>query len=437
MKPGKSLLCLLPLLLLLTGAAGWLRQWPIATIDKKAKAYRVELGEAVYRHARDIALRDVAVIDADGRPVPAMLFAADAPTAQAPGQQPLRWFALPKAPAATLDMMSERDESGQLLRIRTREVRRADADGDSWLVDMSPLPVKPEALLLQFAPEAQFSASMRVEGSDDLKSWAILHDKIAVLQLQQGDARMVQTRIALAGQARYLRLTLQGAEAVLQAVLAELPAAHVEPERAWQRYQSKPDQERLSFEFEVDGRQPFDRVDVILPGSALARFRLESRDSPQQPWQHRAGPWMQYQLGEEARSAAQQFAPLRQRYWRLIADRPLHDMPQLQLGWRPEVLIFVATGKPPYRLVAGSATQQRQDAPVADVLAQMRGNYGTQWRPAMAEVSGEGEIADSNALTVARDNKPLLLWVILIVAVLLIGGFAVSLLKAQRTDEHA
>lgn len=436
MKRNK-ILWLLPWLLLLTGAAGWLRQWPITSNDGEAKAYRIELGEAVYRHAEDIALRDVDVIDAEGRPVPAMLFAADAPTAQAPVQQPLRWFALPKTPAATLDMISERDENGQLLRVQTREIRTMGEDGDSWLVDMSPLPVKADALQLQFAPQAQFSASMRVEGSDDLKNWWILHEKSAILQLQQGGARMLQTRIELAGQARYLRLTLQGAKAPLQAVIAELPAAHIEPERAWQRYQGRPDQDRLSFEFEVDGRQPFDRVDVILPGSTVARFYLESRDDPQQPWQHRAGPWMQYQLGEAARSSAEQLAPVRQRYWRLRTDRPLHDVPQLQLGWRPEVLIFVAAGKPPYRLVAGSATQRRQDAPIADVLAQMRNSYGASWRPAIAEVSGEGEIADSNALSVPRDNKRLLLWAVLIVAVLLIGGFAVSLLKVQRADEHA
>lgn len=435
MKCGKNVLCLLPLLLLLTGAAGWLRQWPITSTDAEAKAYRIELGEAVYRHAQDIGLGDVDVVDAEGRAVPAMLFAADAPTAQAPGQQPLRWFALPPAQAATLDMISERDENGQVLSIKTREVKTIGADGDSWLVDMSPLSLKPDALLLQFSPEAQFSASMRVEGSDDLKSWWVMHEKSAILQLRQNGEQMLQTRIALEGQARYLRLTLQGAKAPLQAVLVELPAAPVEPERAWQSYQGKASQDRLSFGFEVQGRQPFDRVDVILPGSALARFRLESRDSPQQPWQHRAGPWVQYQLGADARSAAQQFAPLRQRYWRLIADSPLPDAPQLQLGWRPEVLIFIATGQPPYRLLAGSATQRRQDAPVADLLAQMRGNYGAKWQPAKAEISGEGELVDATALQAPRDKRPLLLWAILIAAVLLIGGFAVSLLKGAKPRE--
>ncbi|PJK12995.1 hypothetical protein CO614_02825 [Lysobacteraceae bacterium NML120232] len=435
MKNHKRAVVLLPLLLLLTGAAGWLRQWPIASADQAAEAYRVQLDASVYRHASDKALGDVAVIDAQERMMPAMLFAADMPTAQAPSLHALRWFTLPQVPLARLDLISERDENGRVLSIKAREIKTVGSEGDSWLVDASTLSARPDALLLQFAPEAQFSANMRVEGSNDLKTWWTWHENNAVLQLRQGDERMVQTRIALGEQARYWRLTLQGASVPLQAVWAELPTAPVEPARTWQDYQGRASADRRSFEFEAAGRQPFDRADVLLPGSTLAHFRLESRDDPTQPWQHRAGPWTQYRLGEAARSEAQGFVPVRQRYWRLVADRPIDDAPQLRLGWRPEVLIFIAAGQSPYRLVAGSATRAREDAPLADLLLKMRSEQGANWQPASAWIQGEGEVSDASALEKPRDYKRLLLWGILLLAVLLVGGFAVSLLREKKVHE--
>ena len=105
------------------------------------------------------------------------------------------------------------------------------------------------------------------------------------------------------------------------------------------------------------------------------------------------------------------------------------------LSWLPEVLVFVASGKPPYRLVAGSAQQLRQDAPIADLLADIRGERGVGWQPASARIEGPGEMSDPAALSAPRDWKNYALWGVLLLAALVVVGFAVSLLRANAARD--
>ena len=176
---------------------------------------------------------------------------------------------------------------------------------------------------------------------------------------------------------------------------------------------------------------------MVLPGNSAVSWRLESRDSDEAPWQLRAGPWAQYRIGDAQRSRPQLLAPLRQRQWRLVSDVAVAQTPQLRLGWQPETLMFVASGRAPYRVVAGSVQYQRQDAPLGDLLAGIRADRGADWQPAAATIRGDGEAGDPSALNPARDWKNYALWGVLLLAALLVLAFAASLLRgnASRADK--
>ena len=121
--------------------------------------YRIELTEAVYRSAHDADLRDVAVIDANDQPVPAMLFAADTPAAGKAQQVGVPWFALPDAaelPSSELRVISERATDGRVLRVETRDITDARAP-QSWLVDASALRSPVRALRLGLRTDAPVS----------------------------------------------------------------------------------------------------------------------------------------------------------------------------------------------------------------------------------------------------------------------------------------
>ncbi|MBE2210200.1 MAG: DUF3999 domain-containing protein [Xanthomonadaceae bacterium] len=433
----------LPLLLLAMGAAGWLRQWPVSLSQPDAGAYRIELTEAVYRSAHDADLRDVAVIDANDQPVPAMLFAADTPAAGKAQQVGVPWFALPDAaelPSSELRVISERATDGRVLRVETRDITDARAP-QSWLVDASALRSPVRALRLGLRTDAQVEARLRVEGSDDLMDWRVLTGDVGILQVTRDGQTLGQTRVPLPQSALYLRMTQTGGEPLpLTAVNAEIgPAAPVAARQSRDYAPSEVAKDRRSFEFSVDGLQPFDQADVVLPGNSAVSWRLESRDSAETPWQLRAGPWAQYRIGDGQNSRPQLLAPIRQRQWRLVSDVAVAETPKLRLSWQPEVLMFVASGNAPYRVVAGSVQHQRQDAPLGDLLAGIRANRGADWQPAIATIQGEGEAGDPDALRVPHDWKNYALWGVLLLAALLVIGFAVSLLRgrgdASRADE--
>ena len=97
------------------------RQWPLQLSQPDAGAYRVPLDASVYSavHWRD--LRDVRVIDADGKPVASVVYAAAVPLGGPVRIAPLQWFALPAASVGGDDDLSvvvERDTAGKVVSIR-------------------------------------------------------------------------------------------------------------------------------------------------------------------------------------------------------------------------------------------------------------------------------------------------------------------------------
>ena len=432
---------LLPIVVLAMGAAGWLKQWPVTLSEPDAGAYRITLSEAVYRTARDAGLRDVTVVDADGQPVPSMLFSADAPASSNGERIQAPWFVLPggeQLASGEIRVISERASDGRVLRVEARDGASTTQRG-SWLIDASGLRVPVAALLLTLASNAQVEAGFRVEGSDDLANWRMLEADAAVLQLVRDNGQLRQTRIPLSSAARYLRLTQASGVAVpVTDIAIETSPVAAAVHAEWRDFTpTAVAADRRSFEYIVDGSQPFDQADVVLPGNSAVRWRLESRDSNEAPWSLRAGPWAQYRVGDAQRSRPQVLVPMRHREWRLVSDVAVSKTPTLRLGWQPEVLIFVASGKAPYRLVAGSAQQARQDAPLDDLLADIRAERGADWQPATASINGDGEASDASALSAARDWKNYILWAVLLLAALMVAGFAASLLRGHsRRDER-
>ena len=117
----KRLLWLALLPLSAQAADDFARQWPLQLSQADAGAYRVTLDAPVYAAAYWRDLRDVRVIDADGRPVASAVYAADTPVSAPLRSVELQWFALPAAATSADDDLSvvvERDARGRLLSIR-------------------------------------------------------------------------------------------------------------------------------------------------------------------------------------------------------------------------------------------------------------------------------------------------------------------------------
>ena len=432
------------------------RQWPLTLGQEQSGAYRVVLDAAVYRSASQASLGDIEVFNAEGQPLPAAVLSPAQPLAQPPRLLELPWFPLPAIdPAAggsDLRLVAERDEEGAIVRIEAgigAPGATTTAPGQ-WLIDASRLREPVRALLLEWErPPQSLQARYRVEGSNDLRQWRTLNEGTTLLDLERGGERLRQGRIVLDGQARYLRLLPvrpgPGPLPVLSGVVAEL--APPPPQARWEwvelEGQRRNEGGREYFEFELPGRFPVERADVRLPGNNAVEWTLHSRERGDASWIWRAGPWMAFQVGAGAGQASQSDPrPLamvvRDRHWRLGAGSAVGaQVPVLRLGYRPEVMVFLAQGEPPYALAAGSANARRADAPIPALLEALRRQRGAGWQPAPAYLAPEPEeLAGERALAPQRqiDWKSLLLWALLVGGAVLVAALGLSLLRQPPRD---
>ncbi len=109
--------------------------------------------------------------------------------------------------------------------------------------------------------------------------------------------------------------------------------------------------------------------------------------------------------------------------------------PVLRLGYRPGSVVFLAQGRAPYLLVAGSANAGDAQATLEPMLAALRERNGAHWQPIAASL-GEGRVRAGEAAyqpaAPKRDWKNLVLWAVLVAGALAVAGFAFSLLRNPR-----
>ena len=151
--------------------------------DNSSAAWQITLSEEVYRWSQDDRLRDVAVFNAEGRPVPLARWQQEPEEHIERRQSELPAFELPEPPAegqsGDWNLVIERDGSGRVRRIQTRDdgERTEPAASRDWLLDASAFDKGIDTVTLDWNdPHDGVVARFRVEGSDDLQSWRRLRE---------------------------------------------------------------------------------------------------------------------------------------------------------------------------------------------------------------------------------------------------------------------
>jgi hypothetical protein len=296
-----------------------------------------------------------------------------------------------------------------------------------------------------------------------------------LIDLRHGELRLIRRNIELpVERAPYLKLDVldPGAALTLARVSAAMRArTAVTPARSWSAAQfvatgsdvgirsehpvsrEREARERVEqgefdamhgkkaqhFDFRAAGPLPIERIEITPAGeNTVAQVDVLSRDGDDAPWQWR-GNLIVFRLEGDAAVAGNEplaIPATRQRQWRLLVDPPLAAPPGLRFGYRPDQFVLMAKGPAQYQLAAGSATARRPAYPVDLVFAELRARNGAEWEPPLAELgalesAGRGEAA----LTPPPPAKPVkvwLLWGVLLLGVLAIGGMVLRLLKEGK-----
>jgi len=467
-----SALWLWPLILLAAATENefaW--QWPLQLAEPDAGVYQVTLDASVYQAAYWPDWRDIQVVDADNQPVPAAVYLASKPPPQTSSQLvELSWFVLPtRAQSATdLNSMLKRDGDGRVITINDSSTSAQTISSPAWLIDSGNHSGQLRALIVEWSdPEAVLDVGYRLEASDDLRQWQVLVSEVRLLQLHNDEKQLRNNRIAFNTQQRYLRLVpLRGNGAVpaLQRLRAEIVQKTVaQATWHWLELSAQADHQPGGFEYRLSGRFPIQRLDVIMPANSTATwqvFSLEEEKSSQPnergvSWIMRSRQWDTWWInGKNATMPVQISAPLdlgqtlTSQQWRLkpVSLAALPQAPTLRLGWQPGSVLFLAQGRAPYTLVAGSANiQTKSNQPALEpILAALRQHNDPHWQPSPASLGKAVLRAGDKAYYIAPELPDrekillkLLLWGVLISGVLIVGQFAINLLRRLPAAETA
>ena len=465
---------LLCTLCLATGAqaavSNYAYAWPLYT-DGDSAAWQVELTPEVYAAIGTQDLRDVEVVNAAGAAVPIALYRAPAGAAEHEHHAELPLFALPAAPAQAgadvIQLHFERGADGKLRRLDA-DVGAAtplpdSADAGDVLLDASSLHEPLTTLRLDWSGDA--SAQFAIAASDDLQHWRTVPGEAAVLRLSQGGNVLERHEIALAAvRANYLRLHRTDTGAPLRNLRAgarsvsystpELPARqwlaatldgsdthHVE-RSAVAGDGSLP----IAYRYHLPAALSVSAVKLeladdnsVVAGAVLGNSALAGT---QPQWSSRSS-FVAFRLRQGDAIASNDEFPIaagtRMREWRVELATPLEHAPLLSIAYRPDRFVFLASGAGPYRLVAGSARARRGEYPVDAALASLRTKLGNDWQPPLTrlgarEVSaGEPALANAPAVPAQDRWRTWLLWAVLVAAAAVVGGLALSLLRAPKT----
>jgi len=447
-------------------------QWPLVLTEPNAGAYQVTLDASVYQAVHWPDWRDIQVLDADNKPMPTALYPASKPQAQTASQfVDLPWFVLPTQTrtATDLNVVVKRDTHGRVITINDSPTNTPPANhSPSWLIDSGSHSGQLRALEVEWSdPEAILDVGYRLEASDDLRQWQVVAAEVRLLQLRNDEKQLRNNRITFTTQRRYLRLVpLQRNVPVpaLGALRGEIVQQAVEPTHwHWLELAAEADHEPGRFEYRLNGRFPVQQLDVIMPANSTAIWQVFSLEEDLANttattvgwhWIMRSNSWPTYRINGKNALAQTSISPpldlgqtLSSQLWGLqpVSQTALPAAPTLRLGWQAGRVLFLAQGRAPYTLVAGSATMQTKPNQHAlePMLAALRQHNAPNWQPAQAALAKAQVRAGDSAyqLPPAEFNwNKLLLWIVLISGVLIVAQFATHLLRrmpAQTQDDKS
>ena len=444
-----------------------------ATVPAGTTIARVALPAATIAALRTPDGGDLRVFNAAGQLLPYALINAATQPQTRPDTAGQRLLALP-IHSGSSDATATAGNAPTLRIIegpqrRVIEYSAADAPGKAkappaaaevrgWLFDTRSIDSELRAVELEATLPAATIVKVSLSASSDLKSWRNLASDVPVFEFPSADASAgagpVNRRINLPAGTRlkdqYLRLTWSGAGAgalpvtALRAigsgdvasvppVVLDLgpPASTSEDAAQW----------TLPSALRAQGlRLSTNATNALMP------VRISTRARAGEPWRVVATSVVYRLAGADGVANVNPSQPLP---YALEREVRVEAQPGYKLSGVPLILaleypplhaLFVATGQGPFTVASGKAGLASAALPVATVMPgyKVADEFGLpvlQAQPEPGSVAATGRPAGAgapggNAMTTDWLNRTTLLWGVLVLAVLVLGGLALSLLRS-------
>ena len=435
---------------------------------------QLSLPREVYLHASSASLADLRLFDADGKRLAYAIGAPPAQSARHTTAIPARIFPVTGAPATGdgvqgIDIRTADD--GRLLSVSARAGTAASTAAlQALILDLGQQAQDRRIAAMRFTPPARsdnYSAQVLLEVSDDLKQWDAIGTTTLNWLSNNDTQTLANDSIAFAPRAfRYARLSWQAGEPLAFAAITAQAVSETDiaPPRAAIVLQGTPGKLAHEWRYAAPPAIPADSValqltqaNTVLPVT-LGVYRQHG-DVPRQRLRlrHQALPAQGayfdpllgatfYRIGLEGKERVSGDLAMPVTHtgeWVLqtATEQPLSagDAPALRLGWTPAIVVFLASGKPPYRLAFGNPNA----AAVAQPLSQVAPGFKADELLALKTASTGPLNATGGAAAPADQTKDgaswrlAALWAALLLGVGVLGFFAWHLLAQMKQEQQA
>jgi hypothetical protein len=405
------------------------------------------LPEEVYRTVTRDDLGDLRVFNAEGLPVPHAFCAAQQATDPKVTEASLPVFILRgREPVYTSGSRVEVQTSGGT-RVGVNDPNAPETEVVNGLIHIIDAREGNQPLrAIRFdwsTTDGVSEVKVRIEASDDLDRWVTIVPTSSLLLAQQGGQELRRERIQLpAREYEYLRVQRVdgGPPLAINSVMAEQVAAAEEIEPVWFGANRLQSDEANALLFDAAHLAPVTYARFRLPQeNSSVGVTIQSRQDDKALWYTRWSGESYIVVTDTTRreSPPGRFQPTTDRLWRVQIqnDPQLYQGANLELGYYPARVRFLAQGNGPYTMAFGSrrvepAHPARCDGLLADVSAADREQ--------MVEAGYVGAVVSlggSSALQPLPKKTPLkvvILWGVLVVGVALLVAMALSLLQRVR-----
>jgi hypothetical protein len=405
--------------------------------------YQTTLTKQVYQYSRSEELQDLAVVNADDESIPYALLPYGSIYAQTKitaETKALTIFPMQEntlKPSAVMNIqLNNHDASVHVSADDTKLTAK-----NYYLFDLGEKHPAFKKLSLDWQGKEGELVALELKVSNNLQDWESI-TQASLLKVRADNQTIVQNNISLDRliEARYLQIIPLDAhdDFKLSAVNVEISHAQdiVQPKlsQAISFKQRDASATQTHIDFESLSRLPASAIKIQLPQrNTITQVTVLTRNHHDEAW-HYLSTASLYRLIKQNKEYSNQDITIpttAARYWRLTFNQANggigQENPVLSLVWTPEVLVWNARGKAPYRLDVGATGAAVNVVAVNSLLAAYQPQK-LQQLP-LAKLSLQVAEPIINAWDRPIDYKPLWLWGGLLLGVLALAVMAYSLIK--------
>ncbi|TRW15018.1 DUF3999 family protein [Glacieibacterium frigidum] len=383
---------------------------------------RLELPAAALVRLQEPGFADLRILDADGRPQPIALLDARAPVlaTRTTSLAPLPILGAPGALTVTgVSLRVDPAGTSRVVRVDGNVAPSAGAVLLGVLLDTSAAKGPATLLTLDVDAPPRQPVTLRVESSADLRAWWPLGESV----VYRAPGAAAQAKLPLDGPVeRYIRITWSATTPLLAPVQVTGAALTTTGTAAESRVVATLTGATLVDAHDLRLTLPFATpvavLRVVPAADGLVPLRIFGRDNDEQAWVP-IGEGTAYRLA--ARTGAAITLSDSYRQIRVEADARTSgfaSVPGVQLVFAPREVAVLLTGRAPYTLAAGQAGLSAAYLPVAALAASAPGVDSA----ALPQATAQAPAATVASLAAATEKRTWVLWALLIVGTLALGG---------------